>query len=118
MFYTKDHKTIDMFDHFAFLESKRRTLLDSTWAGIFRDASRMDLDLQSGGQSDKRVAIAARAGAVPEAASSTDSTSARSARGAVHRRGADDVGIEGQRLGRVVLVIISEAGCFQTGWIA
>jgi len=37
MFYTKDHKTIDMFDHFAFLESKRRTLLDSTWAGIFRD---------------------------------------------------------------------------------
>lgn len=37
MFYTKDHKTINMFDHFAFLESKRRTLLDSTWAGIFRD---------------------------------------------------------------------------------
>jgi hypothetical protein len=37
MFYTKDHKTIDMFDHFAFLEAKRRTLLDSTWAGLFRD---------------------------------------------------------------------------------
>ena len=28
MLYTKDHKTIDMFDHFAFLESKRRTLGD------------------------------------------------------------------------------------------
>jgi hypothetical protein len=37
MFYTKDHKTIDMFDNFAFLESKRRTLLDTTWASIFRD---------------------------------------------------------------------------------
>ena len=37
MFYTKDHKTIDMFDNFAFLESKRRSLLDTTWASIFRD---------------------------------------------------------------------------------
>ena len=37
MFYTKDHKTIDMFDNFAFLESKRRTLLDTTWASFFRD---------------------------------------------------------------------------------
>jgi len=37
MFYTKDHKTIDMFDPFAFLEAKRRTLLHSTWAGLFRD---------------------------------------------------------------------------------
>jgi hypothetical protein len=37
MFYTKDHKTIDMFDNFAFLEGKRRTLLDTTWASVFRD---------------------------------------------------------------------------------
>lgn len=37
MFYTKDHKTLDMFDNFAFLGPKRRGLLDTTWAGIFRD---------------------------------------------------------------------------------
>ena len=37
MFYTKDHKTMNIFDPFSFLEPKRRTLLDSTWAGIFRD---------------------------------------------------------------------------------
>ena len=64
------------------------------------------------------MAIAARAGAVPEAAGSTNSTSSSGARGAVHGRGTNDVGIEGQRLGRVVLVIIRKAGCFQAGWIA
>jgi len=46
MFYTKDHKTIDMFDNFAFLESKRRTLLDSTWAGIFRDEILTELPVE------------------------------------------------------------------------
>jgi competence protein ComGF len=46
MFYTKDHKTIDMFDHFAFLESKRRTLLDTTWAGIFRDEILTELPVE------------------------------------------------------------------------
>jgi competence protein ComGF len=46
MFFTKDHKTIDMFDHFAFLESKRRTLLDSTWAGIFRDEILTELPVE------------------------------------------------------------------------
>lgn len=37
MFFTKDHKTIDMFDRFEFLGPKRRGLLDSTWAKLFRD---------------------------------------------------------------------------------
>lgn len=37
MFYTKDHKSIDMFDQFAFLGEKRRRLLDNSWAKIFRE---------------------------------------------------------------------------------
>jgi hypothetical protein len=37
MFYTKDHKTIDMFDPYAYLGPRRRNLLDTTWAGIFRN---------------------------------------------------------------------------------
>ena len=37
MFYTKDHKTPYMFDPFAFLGPKRRDLLDSTWAGLFKE---------------------------------------------------------------------------------
>jgi len=37
MFYTKDHKTYDMFDCFEHLGPKRRGLLDSTWAKLFRD---------------------------------------------------------------------------------
>jgi hypothetical protein len=37
MFYTKDHKTIDMFDHYAYLGPKRRELLDTSWAKLFRD---------------------------------------------------------------------------------
>lgn len=37
MFFTKDHKTIDMFDRFAHLGPKRRALLDQTWAKLFRD---------------------------------------------------------------------------------
>lgn len=43
MFYTKDHKTIDMFDQFDFLGPKRRTLLNETWAKIFRDEILPDL---------------------------------------------------------------------------
>jgi hypothetical protein len=37
MYHIKDHKTIDMFDLFAHLGQKRRGLLDSTWAKLFRD---------------------------------------------------------------------------------
>ena len=37
MFYTKDHKSIDMIDQFAFLGEKRRRLLDNSWAKIFRE---------------------------------------------------------------------------------
>ena len=37
MFFTKDHKTYDMFDCFEHLGPKRRGLLDSTWAKLFRD---------------------------------------------------------------------------------
>ena len=37
LFYTKDHKTIDMFDHYAYLGPKRRELLDTSWAKLFRD---------------------------------------------------------------------------------
>jgi len=32
----KDHKTLDMFDRFAHLGPKRRQLLDSSWAKLFR----------------------------------------------------------------------------------
>jgi hypothetical protein len=35
MFHTKDHKTPYMFDPFSFLGPRRRTLLDTTWAGLF-----------------------------------------------------------------------------------
>jgi len=37
MIYTKDHKTIDIFDQFAFLGPKRRELIDKSWAKLFRD---------------------------------------------------------------------------------
>jgi competence protein ComGF len=46
MFYTKDHKTIDMFDPFAFLGPKRRSLLDTTWAKIFREEILSDLPVE------------------------------------------------------------------------
>ena len=36
MIYTKDHKTIPIFDHWAFLGPKRRKLMDNSWAGLFR----------------------------------------------------------------------------------
>jgi hypothetical protein len=37
MFFAKDNKTFDMFDNFEHLGPKRRGLLDSTWAKLFRD---------------------------------------------------------------------------------
>jgi competence protein ComGF len=46
MFYTKDHKTLDMFDPFAFLGPKRRSLLDTTWAKIFREEILPDLPVE------------------------------------------------------------------------
>ncbi len=36
MFYTKDHKTINMFDPYDYLGPKRRELLDTSWAKLFR----------------------------------------------------------------------------------
>lgn len=46
MFYTKDHKTPYMFDPFAFLGTKRRNLLDTTWASFFRDEILPDLPVE------------------------------------------------------------------------
>jgi hypothetical protein len=37
MFYTKDHKTPYIFDPFGFLGPKRRKMLESSWAGLFRE---------------------------------------------------------------------------------
>jgi len=36
MIYTKDHKTIPLFDPWDFLGPKRRKLMDQSWAGLFR----------------------------------------------------------------------------------
>ncbi|MDZ4186396.1 MAG: transposase [Desulfuromonadales bacterium] len=36
MLYTKDHKTIDMFDRYQYLGPKRRALLGASWAKLFR----------------------------------------------------------------------------------
>jgi len=36
MIFTKDHKTIPLFDHWDFLGPKRRKLMDQSWAGLFR----------------------------------------------------------------------------------
>jgi len=36
MLHIKDHKTLDMFDRFGHLGPKRRQLLDSSWAKLFR----------------------------------------------------------------------------------
>jgi len=36
MFFTKDHKTIPMFDPWACLGPKRRRLMEESWAGLFR----------------------------------------------------------------------------------
>jgi hypothetical protein len=36
MIFTKDHKTMPLFDHWDFLGPKRRKLMDQSWAGMFR----------------------------------------------------------------------------------
>ena len=36
MIYTKDHKTLPIFDPWEFLGPKRRKLMDQSWAGLFR----------------------------------------------------------------------------------
>jgi len=43
MFYTKDHKTLNMFDPFEHLGPKRRKLLESSWAHLFREEILPDL---------------------------------------------------------------------------
>lgn len=37
MIHTKDHKTLKIFDPFAFLGPKRKKLMDTSWAKLFRD---------------------------------------------------------------------------------
>lgn len=37
MFYTKDHKTLNMFDPFEHLGPRRRKLLENSWAHLFRE---------------------------------------------------------------------------------
>ena len=43
MFYTKDHKTFNMFDPFEHLGPRRRKLLESSWAHLFREEILPDL---------------------------------------------------------------------------
>ena len=37
MIYTKDHKTVNIFDPFDYLGPKRKRLIENSWAKIFRD---------------------------------------------------------------------------------
>ena len=37
MIHTKDHKTLNIFDPLAFLGPKRKKLMDTSWAKLFRD---------------------------------------------------------------------------------
>ena len=37
MIYTKDHKTVNIFDPFDYLGPKRKSLIENSWAKIFRD---------------------------------------------------------------------------------
>ena len=37
MIHTKDHKTLNIFDPFAFLGPKRKQLIESSWARLFRE---------------------------------------------------------------------------------
>lgn len=46
MIYTKDHKTVNIFDPFAFLGPKRKKLIDKSWARIFRDEILPDLPIK------------------------------------------------------------------------
>ncbi len=43
MFYTKDHKTLNMFDPFEHLGPRRRKLLEGSWAHLFREEILPDL---------------------------------------------------------------------------
>ena len=43
MFYTKDHKTLNMFDPLEHLGPKRRKLLEGSWAHLFREEILTDL---------------------------------------------------------------------------
>ncbi len=46
MLYTKDHKTLDMFDPFEHLGPRRRKLLESSWAHLFREEILPELPVQ------------------------------------------------------------------------
>jgi hypothetical protein len=37
MIHTKDHKTLNIFDPFAFLGPKRKKLIEESWAKLFRE---------------------------------------------------------------------------------
>ncbi len=37
MIYTKDHKTVNIFDPFDYLGPKRKSLIENSWAKLFRD---------------------------------------------------------------------------------
>ena len=37
MIHIKDHKTLNIFDPFAFLGPKRKRLMDTSWAKLFRE---------------------------------------------------------------------------------
>ena len=37
MIHIKDHKTLNIFDPLAFLGPKRKRLMDTSWAKLFRD---------------------------------------------------------------------------------
>jgi hypothetical protein len=46
MFFTKDHKTLDMFDPFEHLGPRRRKLLEGSWAHLFREKILPELPVQ------------------------------------------------------------------------
>ncbi|MDF1534882.1 MAG: transposase [bacterium] len=46
MFHTKDYKTLDMFDPFEHLGPRRRKLLESSWAHLFREEVLPELPVQ------------------------------------------------------------------------
>ncbi len=46
MFFTKDHKTLNMFDPLEHLGPKRRKLLESSWAHLFREEILPDLPVE------------------------------------------------------------------------
>lgn len=46
MFFTADHKTVDMFDPFPRLGPKRKELIKQSWAQLFREQILPDLPVQ------------------------------------------------------------------------